>query len=96
LAGAREGIELDVSTLADWVGACAATLMPLGRVFLQIRERQLELFQDSAPLRGMAELVMPQLGDRVFELFDHSARCFASLWRRWRALSRRAAPRASQ
>src|SRR6201997_300843 len=27
-AYAREGIELDVSTLADWVGACAATLMP--------------------------------------------------------------------
>ena len=26
---AREGIELDVSTLADWVGATAATLMPL-------------------------------------------------------------------
>ena len=26
---AREGINLDVSTLADWVGACAATLMPL-------------------------------------------------------------------
>jgi transposase len=26
---AREGIELDVSTLADWVGACAATLRPL-------------------------------------------------------------------
>jgi transposase len=26
---AREGIDLDVSTLADWVGACAATLMPL-------------------------------------------------------------------
>ena len=25
----REGIELDVSTLADWVGASAATLMPL-------------------------------------------------------------------
>src|ERR1700681_1732759 len=25
----REGIDLDVSTLADWVGACAATLMPL-------------------------------------------------------------------
>jgi transposase len=25
----REGVELDVSTLADWVGACAATLMPL-------------------------------------------------------------------
>jgi transposase len=26
---AREGIELEVSTLADWVGACAATLMPM-------------------------------------------------------------------
>src|ERR1043166_5023352 len=26
---AREGVELDVSTLADWVGASAATLMPL-------------------------------------------------------------------
>jgi transposase len=25
----REGVELDVSTLADWVGAAAATLMPL-------------------------------------------------------------------
>ena len=28
-AYAREGIDLDVSTLADWVGAAAATLMPL-------------------------------------------------------------------
>ena len=28
-AYAREGVDLDVSTLADWVGACAATLMPL-------------------------------------------------------------------
>src|SRR6266852_4631004 len=26
---AREGVELDVSTLADWVGACSATLAPL-------------------------------------------------------------------
>jgi transposase len=26
---AREGIDLNVSTLADWVGACAATLAPL-------------------------------------------------------------------
>jgi transposase len=26
---AREGIELDTSTLADWVGACTATLIPL-------------------------------------------------------------------
>jgi transposase len=28
-AYAREGIDLDVSTLADWVGACATTLMPV-------------------------------------------------------------------
>src|SRR6266704_6523227 len=28
-AYAREGIDLDVSTLADWVGACATTLMPM-------------------------------------------------------------------
>jgi transposase len=28
-AYAREGMELDVSTLADWVGACSATLAPL-------------------------------------------------------------------
>ena len=26
---AREGVEIDVSTLADWVGAAAASLMPL-------------------------------------------------------------------
>ena len=26
---AHEGIDLDVSTLADWIGAAAATLMPL-------------------------------------------------------------------
>ena len=26
---ANEGVDLDVSTLADWVGACTATLMPL-------------------------------------------------------------------
>ena len=29
---AREGVNLDVSTLADWVGAAAATLMPLVEV----------------------------------------------------------------
>jgi transposase len=33
-AYAREGIELDVSTLADWVGACAATLRPLVEAIL--------------------------------------------------------------
>jgi transposase len=39
---AREGIDLDVSTLADWVGACASTLAPLvalirGHVFAAAR-----------------------------------------------------------
>jgi transposase len=29
---AREGIELDVSTLADWVGACTASLAPLNEL----------------------------------------------------------------
>jgi transposase len=29
---AREGIELDVSTLADWVGACTASLAPLSEL----------------------------------------------------------------
>jgi transposase len=33
-AAVREGINLDVSTLADWVGACAATLMPLVEAIL--------------------------------------------------------------
>ena len=28
-AYAREGVDIDVSTMADWVGACAATLSPL-------------------------------------------------------------------
>lgn len=28
-AYAREGVQIDVSTMADWVGACAATLHPL-------------------------------------------------------------------
>jgi transposase len=32
IAYGHEGIELDVSTLADWVGAAAATLMPLVEV----------------------------------------------------------------
>lgn len=32
---AREGINLDVSTLADWVGACTATLQPLTELIRQ-------------------------------------------------------------
>jgi hypothetical protein len=37
----REGVELDVSTLVDWVGACAATLMPL-RDAIEARVRAAE------------------------------------------------------
>jgi transposase len=39
---AREGIEIDASTLADWVGAVVATLIPLIlliRVYLFAAER---------------------------------------------------------
>src|SRR5207237_4708623 len=32
---AREGIDLDVSTLADWVGACTASLAPLVELIRQ-------------------------------------------------------------
>ncbi len=32
---ARQGIDLDVSTLADWVGACTATLAPLVELIRQ-------------------------------------------------------------
>ena len=32
---AREGIALDVSTLADWIGACTATLQPLHELIRQ-------------------------------------------------------------
>ena len=37
-AFAREGIELDVSTLADWVGACIVTLDP---ILVEIRRQVL-------------------------------------------------------
>ena len=39
----REGIDLDVSTLADWVGAAAATVMPLVDVI-----RDLQRLRDGA------------------------------------------------
>jgi hypothetical protein len=42
----------------------------LGGIFLQIRQRQLELFQDRAPLGGLAEPVVAQLGDCVLEFLD--------------------------
>jgi transposase len=52
---AHEGIDLDVSTLADWVGAAAATLMPLveamrGHVFAAAR-----LHADDTPVPVLAK-----------------------------------------
>jgi transposase len=38
---AREGIDLDVSTLAGWVGACTATLSPLSPLVALIRDHVL-------------------------------------------------------
>ena len=58
---AREGIELDVSTLADWVGASAGTLMPLveavrGHVFaaerLHADDTTVPVLDPSASLRA--------------------------------------------
>lgn len=54
-AFAREGIDLDVSTLADWVGACATTLMPLieatkAHVFAAVR-----IHADDTPVPVLAK-----------------------------------------
>ena len=37
---AREGVDLDVSTLADWVGACSASLAPLVELIPPVRVRR--------------------------------------------------------
>jgi transposase len=52
----REGIEIDVSTLADWVGAASATLMPLvacieGHVFAAER-----IHADDTPIPVLAKV----------------------------------------
>jgi transposase len=54
-AFSREGIDLEVSTLSDWVGACAATLMPLveairGHVFAADR-----IHADDTPVPVLAK-----------------------------------------
>jgi transposase len=51
----REGINLDVSTLADWVGACAATLRPLVlliRAYVFAAER---IHADDTPVKVKAK-----------------------------------------
>jgi transposase len=54
-AFAHEGIELDVSTLADWVGACTATLAPLTeaiRAHVFAAER---IHADDTPVKVLAK-----------------------------------------
>ena len=43
---ARQGIELDRSTLADWVGRAAAELRPLHQRLLELLKRSAKLFMD--------------------------------------------------
>lgn len=55
-AFAREGIELDVSTLADWVGACAAALDP---VLAELRRQVLaaeRLHVDDTTVKVLAKI----------------------------------------
>jgi transposase len=55
-AFAREGIDLDVSTLADWVGACAAALDP---ILAEIRRHVLaaeRLHMDDATVPALAKV----------------------------------------
>ena len=42
----------------------------LGSILLQVRQLEFELFEDRPPLRGLAEPLVPQLGDRVLEPLD--------------------------
>lgn len=46
---ARQGIELDRSTLADWVGRAAAELRPLHERLLELLKRSARLFMDETP-----------------------------------------------
>jgi hypothetical protein len=52
---AREGIELDVSTLADWVGACSATLAPLHELIRRHVLSARRLHGDDTPVPVLAK-----------------------------------------
>jgi transposase len=52
---AGEGVELDVSTLADWVGACAATLMPLRDAIEKHAHAAERLHVDDTPVPVLAK-----------------------------------------
>src|SRR5260370_8028321 len=53
---AREGIDLDVSTLADWVGASAATLSPLTALIRQHVMAASRLHGDETTVPVLAKL----------------------------------------
>src|SRR5258707_6435782 len=52
---AREGIELDVSTLADWVGACTASLAPLNELIRRHRFSAERLHGDDTTVPVLAK-----------------------------------------
>ena len=52
---AGEGVELDVSTMADWVGACAATLMPLRDAIEKHAHAAERLHVDDTPVPVLAK-----------------------------------------
>jgi transposase len=52
---ADEGIELDVSTLADWVGACAATLTPISETIQAHVFAAARIHADDTPVKVLAK-----------------------------------------
>ena len=54
-AFAKEGIDLDVSTLADWVGACAATLMPIAEAIKAHVFAAERIHADDTPVKVLAK-----------------------------------------
>lgn len=53
---AREGIDLDVSTLADWVGACTATVAPLTELIRRHVMASLRLHGDDTTVPVLARI----------------------------------------
>jgi len=51
---AREGVELDRSTMADWVGRCTALLEPLAEEIGRMVRRGEALFADDTPVKMQA------------------------------------------
>jgi transposase len=80
---AREGINLDVSTLADWVGAAAATLMPLVEVIqaLVFAAQRIHADDTTVPVLAKGKTRTGRLwtyvrDDRPFGGPDPPAACF--------------------